>query len=698
MLTKKISAIVTLLIIIASLIALNQNESYAVTNNPSNLKIYVGPSSVLADGDSYNCIFIQLQDSSGKPARALQDITVSLSSSSTNVGTVQPLVTITKGATFASATFQSTFTPGITSIAATATGFATVQASMATIGAIPKTIALAGVPPTLPADGNSYNAIMVQLQDSTGLPAQAPKGGVQVTLTCSNTITVGSVTPLVTIPEGKTFALATFTTIQNNTKQTAVISSIAQGYLTSQQLTITTTPIATNPNQIKIFLGQPLKIPADESPYEQIVIELQNSAGYVSVSTSDTSINVASSDPTVGEIGSQITIPANQTYTIATLNTSYKSGTITISATASNLNRADQPITTVGFTPSKLAVFCSPSTLPSDNSIYNIIQVQLQDSQGRPARDPATDVSVNLFSSQPTVGIVQSTLTIPFGQTTALGNISVTNSPGSTSITAQASSYTTGQSSLTTYLVDFAPLEMTLTPASQTLNNTGKTAITAYLTANGGAVLDATIQFKSDNGGTFTTVTSQGNGYYKINFTAPSFTKTTTCTITATASATGYMSSQATTQIAVQPPNSLSNIPSDSNSTSNGTLTIQFHILDISGKPIISANVSSTTQPAGVRTLSAFSNTTGYVSFTNVTAGQYSFTIVKEGYQNANQTVNLKTQSISWPLQLSSINQAASNEAPLTIIIIAIISVIIAVIGVIVVVKRRKSKAEHYQL
>ncbi len=97
---------------------------------------------------------------------------------------------------------------------------------------------------------------------------------------------------------------------------------------------------------------------------------------------------------------------------------------------ATNLLRGQQAITTNGFTPSKLAVFCAPSMLPSDKNSYQSIQVQLQDSQGRPAKDPQADVSLSLFSSLPTVGTVDSTLTIPFGQTQATGTVTVSNTAG----------------------------------------------------------------------------------------------------------------------------------------------------------------------------------------------------------------------------------------------------------------------------
>ncbi len=61
--------------------------------------------------------------------------------------------------------------------------------------------------------------------------------------------------------------------------------------------------------------------------------------GLTSTIPSDTIVSMASSDPTVGQIDSQITIPANQTYALATLNTTYKPGTTTITAVATNLSR-----------------------------------------------------------------------------------------------------------------------------------------------------------------------------------------------------------------------------------------------------------------------------------------------------------------------------------------------------------------------
>jgi hypothetical protein len=708
--------ILTFLLCAATII--NLNTSLAATTDPASLKIYMGPTSVLADNNTYNCIFVQLQDSTGKPARALLDTTISLSSSLTNIGTVESSITIPKGAAYGSANFCSTFSPGTTAISASATGYATVQASISTVGPIPNAVAIYGFPSTLPADNKTYNAIMVQLQDSNGSPAKAPKGGVSVALSCSDTFKVGNVTDNVLIPEGKTFAIASFTTRLNFTKvQTAIITTVAQGY-SSQQLTITTTPVASNPSLVKIFVG-PAQVPADDNSCPQIAIELQNATGFASTLQTDTVVSVASSDPTIGQIDSQIIIPANQTYGIATLNTTYKAGTTTITAVASNLLRGQQAISTTGFIPSKLAVYCAPSILPSDRGTYQSIHVQLQDSQGRPAKDPQADVNLNLFSSQPTVGTVSSTLTIPFGQTQASGNFTVTNSPGTTTITAQASSYTTGQVVATTYLIDFLPIQVSVTANSSTINNGQKIDLVVYVAADVTAVTGATITFTSDNGGTFTSVSDQGNGHYKTIFTAPSFTQPTTCTITAKAVETGYVTSQATTQVTVQPPpvatptptstqTSTSSTTSGSTSSSttapsttqtptsstNNTKSIRLQILDCTGNPLSDANVSSTIQPAGTNTLSGITNSTGYVTFTNVTSGNYSFCIIKEGYQQQNQTVSLNSQPVKLAVSLSNESSAPANNNSFTTIIVIVIAVIISVVIVVLLLKRRRRRSK----
>jgi hypothetical protein len=279
-----------------------------------------------------------------------------------------------------------------------------------------------------------------------------------------------------------------------------------------------------------------------------------------------------------------------------------------------------------------------PSTLPSDNNSYEIIQVQLQDSQGHPAKDPVADVTVSLFSSQPEVGEVSSTLTIPFGKTHATGAFTVTNAPGSSSVTAQASSYTTGQDTITTYTIDFSTLDITLTAPESILN---------------------------------------GN---KTTFTAPSFSKITTCTITLSAAKTGFIGSQATVQIAVGPTLA-------TNSTSNNKGTLQLRIQDDNGNYLNDVMITSTTQPEGMKALSGITNETGCVAFRNAVTGSYNLNLAKGGYETMNQTINFGGNPS--PVTLVLFGNAQSDNTLLLIIVGVVIAVVIVVISIVLIKRRR---------
>ena len=695
---KLITISIVLALLISGFIIFNQNSTINAANNPISLKIYLGPSSVLANSSTYNSIFVQLQDSTGQPFRALQDTTISLSSSLTNIGTVDPSITILKGTTYASGNFHTTFTPGTTTISASATGYATVQAVLTTVGPIPSAIGVYGFPSTLPADGSTYNAIMVQLQDSTGSPAIAPDGGVQVTLSCSN-INVGTVDSTATIPQGQTYAIATFNT--TTTAGSATVTAVASGYA-SNQATITTQKLGSTPYQVKIFVGPP-KIMANENSYQQLAVELQDSTGNIAAAPSNLTITLASSDQSIGTSNSQITINQSQTYALATVTTTYKAGTTTITAVGTNLQRDQESITTTGFVPSQLAVYCVPSILPSDNATYQAVVVQLQDSQGRPAIDPESNVIVNLFSSQPTVGSVTSTLTIPFGSTQATGDLTVTNTPGSTTITAQAPGYTTSQAKITTYLIDYSTLTITLSSNPQSVTSGNTTQITAYVNVNGNPITGATVTCASDNGGSFSTTTEHGNGYYSINFTAPSFSQSTTCTITASASKTGYLSSQSTATITVLPtpvvtPTPTPTIaptptptptptPSGSNS-SVGTLTLR--VLDNKDNPLSGTLVSSETP-----SLADVTNSTGYVTFQNVTAGSITFKIIANGYPETNETVPFSGPSLVMDITLVAGTAAKSDSTSVALILIAVVAIAaVGATGFLLISRGSRSKAK----
>ncbi len=217
-----------------------------------------------------------------------------------------------------------------------------------------------------------------------------------------------------------------------------------------------------SPVKLYIFEGPP-QVLADNGEYRQIAIELQDSSGIPATRLSNTTVTIASSDNNIATTDNEITIPAGSTYAVASIYTTYRAGEVTITAATNGLNIDRRTLTTVGYTPSKLAVFCAPSNLPADNLTYSTVQVQLQDAQGRPARNPDSGTILKLFSSDLSVGDVFSPITIPLGQTQATSNFSLTLTPGSSSITAIASNYTTGQVTIASYFIDYRSMQVTLT-------------------------------------------------------------------------------------------------------------------------------------------------------------------------------------------------------------------------------------------
>ncbi len=668
--TKLPLGILLILTISTSLIIINQNTT-ALAAEPTKLKISTGPPNLPADNKIYECIFIQLQDANSKPARALQDTTISLSSSRTTVGKVDPTVTITAGTTFTIAKFYSTFTPGTTTIAATSTGYATVQAKITTIAPVPTKLALHGFPPVLPADGNQYNAIIIELQDSSSNPAKAPLQGITVDLFSTNN-TIASVQNFATINEGQTCAVAAVT---SSAPGTATITAIASGYTTAQIKITTETPSTTPPKTLRMYSAPP-KTMADNTESPQIIVQLLNSAGKITQPTAPVPIQLSSSNEKIGKIQTTIEIPTGRSHATATFTSTYLPGTTTITAAAQGITTATRTITTIGALPSKLAIYCNPSALPADKNANTAIQVQLQDSSGKPAIDPNGEVTVSLFSSEPKVGTAPTTLAIPAGFSHATATFTSTYLAGTTTITAQASGYTTSQATMRTYVIDQNPIGMTLTAEPATVISGNQTSITAYLTDQSETpVTAATVKYTSSNGGTFTAVKTLQDGYYNTIFTAPTFKTETPITITATATKTDYTTSSTTIQITVMP------------KTLPGTL--QICIKNDNKEPVANALVTLLSQPSGATGTTANTNSTGYATFPKSLEGNYTVRVEKEGYLPTNTTFTYKTTSSPKTLYLTRIGgDQPSSDMIVWLIPVGVISAII-VIAVLLMLRRR---------
>ena len=104
----------------------------------------------------------------------------------------------------------------------------------------------------------------------------------------------------------------------------------------------------------------------------------------------------------------------------------------------------------------------------------------------------------------------------------------------------------------------------------------------------------------------------------------------------------------------------------------------------------------STSQPSGIGILSGTTNATGYVTFTNVKSGAYTFAVMKEGYPTLQQPINFNGTPLSMALTLAGSSSAQGDNTLLLIIAIVIVAVVLAVVGVVLV-KRRKRPAKSLE-
>jgi len=632
---------------------------------PSKLRVYVGPSKVLADMGVYESILVQLQDSNNKPARGLEDVVVSLSSSRTDIGSVDPAITIRSGETCASAKFYSTYTPGSTSITAVASGYDSGQASMTTVGPIPSKLAVYCFPPTLPADSVVYKSITVQLQDSYGSPARAPIGDVNVTLSSSNT-NVGTVDNWAIIKSGSTYATANlFTT---NMTGSTIITAMASGY-TSGDAVMRTSSLGPA-LKLKVYIGPP-KIAAAGFAHESICVELQDSYGSVARAPSNITVALSSSDISVGTVDPTVTIEYNKTHGIAKFYSTYKSGSTMITAASSGYESGEASMTTVGPIPSKLAVYPLPPVAPADKGEYSLA-VQLQDSSGVPARDPIGPVIVTLSSSNTAIGNVDSTTTIDFGLTHSKTALYSTYTAGSVTITAMTAGYASGQASINTYLID-PPLTVSVTAHPNYTTSGEQTTIRVYVTDESltppGAVPGATVKFASNKGGNFSHITDDRNGYYTAAFAAPTVETQTLLIITATASKAGYAGGEGSVEVTVNP------------SGVGGDLLII--VQDLEENPVSEAIVTSVSQPTGQPPLSGTTDVTGHVAFYNVKAGSYLIQVNKTGYDIRSLPINVVDGEATTSVVSVSSSAPGFLDSVLIWILLAVVLAIIVIITVL---------------
>jgi hypothetical protein len=208
-------------------------------------------------------------------------------------------------------------------------------------------------------------------------------------------------------------------------------------------------------------------LPADRNSYYAAVQLLVSDNQDPIEAPRDMEIIVISSDPTVISLpSSKVTLAQGESMTKVQIVTTDKAGVATITAQSVGVKSSTTSITTLrmdSLEPTRLAIYAAPSVFLPDPQRQGMIYIQVLNSQGLPAVSK-NDISVDISSSDQTVGRLTSYSVIPAGSSGILVDFIPQKKVGQTIIKASAPGLAPGERLVTVngpiaskLLLEFAP-------------------------------------------------------------------------------------------------------------------------------------------------------------------------------------------------------------------------------------------------
>ncbi|HXW37893.1 MAG TPA: hypothetical protein VEJ36_08355 [Nitrososphaerales archaeon] len=408
---------------------------------PSQLKVFVAPSTEIARPNSTGVVVVELLDQTGLPTESTSDLTVQLAASNPTIANVSSkTMVIESGQLAAFGTYSSSFLPGSSTFTASASGLLSGSGTVNVEGPSPLVLHAYPEPSNVPT--SSSGSVVFSLSDASGNPARAPSN-IDVEVTSSNE-SVATTDSQVVIPAGQIYTTSSFASTAEIGK--AVLTATSPG-LESVSVPIQSSN-AGDPVQLHVSIG-PNPVLADSNSYNAVSVSIENATGAPSVFDAPITVELSSSDSQVGVVPPTVTIEPGSDYATTTFNSTYFGGNTTITASASNLLPSQGSISTYGSTPFKLALAGVMSStgaagstqagpvLPANGGSYESLEVLLENSQGQPAL-AATNVDVQLLSAETSVVGVSSIVTIDAGSSFAITSLQTSTLPGNANITSVA--------------------------------------------------------------------------------------------------------------------------------------------------------------------------------------------------------------------------------------------------------------------
>ena len=428
-------------------------------------------------------LVIALVDLFGNPARAQRAITVQIRSSNLGYVTAPTTATINAGniSVVSSYTAMTISGAGQAVIAVSAPGLKSDFSTITTYKPIgpPTQLKLFVGPNPLPADHKSYSSVEVSLLNSSGYPTVSTTGVTSVTIT-SSIVGVGNFSSItLNVLSGTNFGATSFTStfVVGATALTATGQNLLP--IQSQLLTYGSVP-----SKVKLKAITPT-LPADGSTHPALEVELRDSSNASAVAPTSIHVNISSSQRGIVRVSS-VTIGAGQTFAIVNVDTGTVAGTTAVTALVSTLTSgitvSTVALTTVVPAPSSLAAFAPQKiVLPTANE-HPLLVVQLQDSNGNPAR---ARVATNATVTPSNTTVVSKAFTISFvgGQDYALVRL-ILLAAGTTQLTVSTEGLSTAVIPIT--VIPY-PLQATISASPNPIytNQTSTITVNVVLAGKG---------------------------------------------------------------------------------------------------------------------------------------------------------------------------------------------------------------------
>jgi hypothetical protein len=660
------------------------NDAYAQKIDGPKLGIFIVPSRVPADGDSYKMIYIATTDTKNNPSVVGQKLEVRLSSSNTAVGTVASAAFIEAGSYYTVATFRSTETAGTTTISATATGYAGAQASLVTIKSSdtnPAKLSVVALPsPPLPQEG-AEGIVIVQLLNSFGTPITAP-GDIKVSLTSSNEDVV-KVDSSVIIPQGQIYAIAKSETALGSGQSTITASS--------DNLVPATATVRTGDSQASQLKLYPLPPIMSTTGIDGswVVIQVEDARGVPVRSFKDIEVSLISSDDKIVlPKEPAVVIRKAQSFVVAKMMPGGKEGKASITPLAEGFLSVPADITAMkpvfDSGERRLAVYSAPPNPAPAATDRVLVAAQVQAKGGAPA--PVFRATmVQLSSSNLNLGKFNDNLIIAPNDSFGITSLDFVGFSGETTITASAANFQTKQLKIVVKdaagsIIDLVPTSSNIPasnspyPAFLAMVKSGNTPVKApsdinvFLTSNSDlAGVPAVVKIEKDK--SFAVVDVTPKGFPGV--------------ITITAKAEGFKDAIKTVTLTEFNPSTLAvftAFPTLLPSSPEGDELVVVQLQNSKGEPqkntLSDTNVSLSLYPSSVGTIQesvVVPKGTNFATakiFLNTIQGDGTVTVNTEGYKLA--TTRFKTVAFPMDVQLAiqpaiiDINQTASLTVKVT--------------------------------